>query len=219
MENRENRADVLNSLINLPQLLKDNTELVAKIQKQIDYNNKTLGSSLTKFTETLTAVKEVKNSIKIDELRIVNDSFNRTIDNLKYDLNNVIISDVTKKFDAVIDPKLKKIEQQNNELLKSINTLNSKILELDSKTLEVTKAIEIHKKFLENDTFKEIKNRTFNLIVMFILSIFGLYFYLSPEIKSPFLKTAIMFFCILGLLIAIADWIYCLIAHKYTTRE
>lgn len=215
----ENKSEVLNSLINLPQLLKENTELVAKIQQQIDYNNKTLGSSLTKFTESLNEVKEVKNSIKINELRIVNDSFNRTIDNLKYDLNNVIISDVTKKFDAVIDSQLKKIEQQNNELLKSINTLNSKLLELDAKTLELTKVIEKHKNFLENDTFKEIKNRTFNFIVLLILSTFGLYFYLSPEIKSPFLKTAIMFFCILGLLIAIADWIYCLIAHKYTTRE
>lgn len=219
MENRENRADVLNSLINLPKLLKDNTELVANIQKQIDYNNKTLGSSLTKFTETLTAVKEVKNSIKIDELRIVNDSFNRAIDNLKYDLNNVIISDVVKQFDAVIDSQLKKIEQQNNELLKSINTLNSKLLELDAKTLEVTKAIEIHKKFLENDTFKEVKNRVFNFIVLLILSIFGLYFYLSPDIKSPFLKTAIMFVCILGLLITVADLIYCIFAYNYTARE
>ena len=215
----ENKSEVLNSLINLPQLLKENTELVAKIQQQIDYNNKTLGSSLTKFTETLNAVKEVKNSIKINELRIVNDSFNRTIDNLKYDLNNVIISDVTKKFDAVIDPKLKKIEQHNNELLKSINTLNSKLLELDAKTLELTKVIETHKNFLENDTFKEVKNRVFNFIVLLILSTFGLYFYLSPEIKSPFLKTAIMFFCILGLLITIADLIYCIIAHKYTNRE
>lgn len=215
----ENKSEVLNSLINLPQLLKENTELVAKIQQQIDYNNKTLGSSLTKFTETLNAVKEVKNSIKINELRIVNDSFNRTIDNLKYDLNNVIISDVTKKFDAVIDPKLKKIEQHNNELLKSINTLNSKILELDSKTLELTKVIENHKKFLEIDTLKEVRNRIFNFIVILILSIFGLYFYLSPEIKISFLKTAIMFVCILGLLITLADWIYCLIAHKYTERE
>lgn len=212
-------SEVLKSLINLPQLLKDNTELVAKIQEQIDHNNKTLGSSLTKFTQTLNEVKEVKNSIKINELRIVNDSFNRTIDNLKYDLNNVIIADVTKQFDAVIDPQLKKIEKHNNDLLKSINTLNSKILELDSKTLELTKTIENHKKFLENDTFKEVKNRTFNLIVMFILSIFGLYFYLSLDIKSPFLKTSIMFVCILGLLISIADWIYCIIAHKYTTRE
>lgn len=214
-----NNIEVLNSLINLPQLLKDNTELVAKIQQQIDYNNKSLGSSLTKFTQTLNEVKEVKNSIKINELRIVNDSFNRTIDNLKYDLNNVIISDVTKKFDAVIDPKLKKIEQQNNELLKSINTLNSKLLELDAKTLELTKVIENHKKFLEIDTFKEVKNRSFNLIVMLILSIFGLYFYLSPEIESPFLKTAIIFICSLGLIITVADWIYCLFAYFYTERE
>lgn len=215
----ENKSEVLNSLINLPQLLKENTELVAKIQQQIDYNNKTLGSSLTKFTETLNAVKEVKNSIKINELRIVNDSFNRTIDNLKYDLNNVIISDVTKKFDAVIDPKLKKIEQHNNELLKSINTLNSKLLELDAKTLELTKVIETHKNFLENDTFKEVKNRVFNFIVLLILFIFGLIFYLFAPVETAFFKTLIMFVCILGLLITSADLIYCIIAHKYTDRE
>lgn len=215
----ENKSEVLNSLINLPQLLKENTELVAKIQQQIDYNNKTLGSSLTKFTETLNAVKEVKNSIKINELRIVNDSFNRTIDNLKYDLNNVIISDVTKKFDAVIDPKLKKIEQHNNELLKSINTLNSKIVELDSKTLELTKVIENHKKFLEIDTLKEVRNRIFNFIVLLILSIFGLYFSLSPKVESPFLKTSMMFVCSLGLLITFADLIYCLFIYFFTEKE
>ena len=215
----ENKSEVLNSLINLPQLLKENTELVAKIQQQIDYNNKTLGSSLTKFTETLNAVKEVKNSIKINELRIVNDSFNRTIDNLKYDLNNVIIDDVTKKFDAVIDPKLKKIEQQNNELLKSINTLNSKILELDAKTLELTKTIESHKHFLENDTFNEVKNRVFNFIVILILFMFGLVFNLFAPAETAIFKTIILFVCILGLLITIADLIYCIFVYKYTTRE
>lgn len=205
-------SEVLKSLINLPQLLKDNTELVAKIQKQIDSNNKTLGSSLTKFTETLTAVKEVKEYIKIDELKAVNKSFNSSISTLKTDLNNVIIDQVIKKFNNNIDPQLKRIEEQNQELLKSLDALNSQ-------TLELKKVIEVHRKFLENDTFKEVKNRTFNLIVMFILSIFGLYFYLSPDIKSPFLKTAIMFFCILGLLITIADLIYCILAYKYTARE
>lgn len=207
-----NNIEVLNSLINLPQLLKDNTELVAKIQKQIDSNNKTLGSSLTKFTETLTAVKEVKEYIRIEELKEVNKSFNSSISTLKTDLNNVIIDQVIKKFNNNIDPQLKKIEEQNQELLKNLDALNSQ-------TLEVKKVIETHKKFLENDTFKELKNRTFNFIVVLILSIFGLYFYLSPEIESPFLKTAIIFACILGLLITLADWIYCLIAHKYTDRE
>lgn len=212
-------SEVLKSLINLPQLLKDNTELVAKIQQQIDYNNKTLGSSLTKFTETLNEVKEVKNSIKINELRIVNDSFNRTIGNLKYDLNNVIIEDVTKKFNLVIDPQFKKIEQQNNELFKNINTLNSKILELDSKTLELTKVIENHKKFLEIDTLKEVRNRIFNFIVILILSIFGLYFSLSPEVESPFLKTSMMFVCSLGILITLTDLGYCLFVYFFTERE
>lgn len=212
MENKENRADVLNSLINLPQILKKNTELVATIQSQIDSNNKLMGSTLTKYTETLNIIKDVKENIRIEELKEVNKSFNSSISTLKTDLNNVIINDVTNKFNSIIAPQIKSLENKNQELLKSLDILNSQ-------TLELKKVIEVHRKFLENDTFKEVKNRTFNLIVMFILSIFGLYFYLSPEIKSPFLKTAIMFFCILGLLIAIADWIYCIIAHNYTTRE
>lgn len=207
-----NNSEVLKSLINLPQLLKDNTELVAKIQKQIDSNNKTLGSSLTKFTETLTAVKEVKEYIKIDELKAVNKSFNSSISTLKTDLNNIIINDVTNKFNSIIAPQIKSLENKNHELLKNIDALNLK-------TLEVTKAIEIHKKFLENDTFKEIKNRVFNFIVLLILSTFGLYFYLSPKIESPYIKTAIIFFCILGLLLTIADLIYCWIVYKYTDRE
>ena len=207
-----NQSEVLNSLINLPQLLKDNTELVAKIQNQIDYNNKTLGSSLTKFTETLTAVKEVKEYIRIEELKEVNKRFNSSISTLKTDLNNVIIDQVVKKFNSNIDPQLKKIEEQNQELLKNIDALNSQ-------TLELKKTIEIHRKFLENDTFTEVKNRIFNFIVIVILSIFGLYFYLSPDIKSPFLATAIIFVCILGLLITIADLIYCIIVHNYTDRE
>lgn len=213
MENKkENKADVLKSLINLPQILKKNTELVSTIQNQIDSNNKLMGSTLTKYTETLNAVKEVKEYIKIEELKEVNKSFNSSISTLKTDLNNVIINQVVKQFNSNIDPQLKRIEEQNQELLKNIDVLNSQ-------TLELRKTIEIHRKFLENDTFKEVKNRTFNLILMFILSIFGLYFYLSPDIKSPFLKTAIMFVCILGLLITVVDWIYCLIAHKYTDRE
>ena len=207
-----NNSEVLKSLINLPQLLKDNTELVAKIQQQIDYNNKTLGSSLTKFTETLTAVKEVKEYIRIEELKEVNKSFNSSISTLKTDLNNVIINDVTNKFNSIITPQIKSLESKNQELLKSLDALNSQ-------TVELKKVIEVHKKFLQNDTFKELKNRTFNFIVVLILSIFGLSFYLSPEIKSSFLKTAIIFVCSLGTIITFADLIYCLFAYFYTNRE
>lgn len=205
-------SEVLKSLINLPQILKKNTELVSTIQNQIDSNNKLMGSTLTKYTQTLNFIKDVKENIKIEELKEVNKSFNSSISTLKTDLNNVIIDQVVKKFNSNIDPQLKRIEEQNQELLKSLDTLNSQ-------TLELKKVIQIHKKFLEIDTFKEVKNRTFNLIVMFILSIFGLYFYLSQEIKSPFLKTAIIFICSLGLIITVVDWIYCLIAYFYTERE
>lgn len=207
-----NNSEVLKSLINLPQILKKNTELVSTIQNQIDSNNKLMGSTLTKYTETLNFIKDVKENIRIEELKEVNKSFNSSISTLKTDLNNVIIDQVIKKFNSNIDPQLKRIEEQNQELLKNLDALNSQ-------TLELKKVIEIHRKFLEIDTFTEVKNRAFNFIVLLILSIFGLYFYLSPDIKSPFLATAIIFVCILGLLITFADLIYCIIAHKYTTRE
>lgn len=205
-------SEVLKSLINLPQILKKNTELVSTIQNQIDSNNKLMGSTLTKYTQTLNFIKDVKENIKIEELKEVNKSFNSSISTLKTDLNNVIIDQVVKKFNSNIDPQLKRIEEQNQELLKNIDALNSQ-------TLELKKVIEVHRKFLENDTFTEVKNRIFNFIVIVILSIFGLYFYLSPDIKSPFLATAIIFVCILGLLITFADLIYCLFAYFYTDRE
>lgn len=208
----ENRADVLNSLINLPQILKKNTELVASIQSQIDSNNKLMGSTLTKYTETLNIIKDVKENIRIEELKEVNKSFDSSISTLKTDLNNVIIDQVVKKFNSNIDPQLKRIEEQNQELLKNIDALNIQ-------TLELKKTIAIHKKFLENDTFKEVKNRTFNFIVLLILFTFGLTFYLFAPVETAFFKTLIMFVCILGLLITSADLIYCIIAYKYTARE
>lgn len=146
-----NNIEVLNSLINLPQLLKDNTELVAKIQNQIDYNNKTLGSSLTKFTETLTAVKEVKDYIKIEELKEVEHSFNKAIKILKQDLNNSIIDEVLNQFkreiEEIIDPHLKLLSGSTKELLtktellnNNLNNLNNNITNLDS----ILKASKIH---------------------------------------------------------------------------
>lgn len=205
-------SEVLKSLINLPQILKKNTELVSTIQNQIDSNNKLMGSTLTKYTETLNFIKDVKENIRIEELKEVNKSFSSSISTLKSDLNNVIIDQVVKQFNSNIDPQLKEIEEQNRELLKNIDALNSQ-------TLELRKTIEIHRKFLENDTFKEVKNRVFNFIVLLILSIFGLYFYLSPQIESPFLKTAIIFVCSIGLVITFVDLIYCLFAYFYTDRE
>lgn len=146
-----NNSEVLNSLINLPQLLKDNTELVAKIQKQIDSNNKTLGSSLTKFTETLTAVKEVKEYIKIDELKEVEQSFNNAINHLKSDLNDVIIEEVLKQFkkeiDQIISPHLKLLDTTTKELLNKTETLNSNLTSLNNNIVvldSIIKASRIH---------------------------------------------------------------------------
>ena len=205
-------SEVLKSLINLPQILKKNTELVATIQNQIDSNNKLMGSTLTKYTETLNIIKDIKENIRIEELKEVNKSFNSSISTLKTDLNNVIIDQVVKKFNNNIDPQLKRIEEQNQELLKSLDALNSQ-------TLELKKVIEVHRKFLENDTFKEVKNRAFNFIVLLILFIFGLIFYFFAPAETASFKTFLMFVCILGLLITFADLIYCIIAHKYTDRE
>lgn len=144
-------SEVLKSLINLPQLLKDNTELVAKIQQQIDYNNKSLGSSLTKFTETLNAVKEVKEYIKIDELKKVEQSFNNAINHLKSDLNDVIIEEVLKQFkkeiEEIIDPHLKLLSGSTKELLNKTEILNSNLTSLNNNIVvldSIIKASRIH---------------------------------------------------------------------------
>lgn len=163
----ENKSEVLNSLINLPQLLKENTELVAKIQQQIDYNNKTLGSSLTKFTETLNAVKEVKEYIKIEELKEVEHSFNKAIKILKQDLNNIIIEEVLKQFkkevEEIIDPHLKLLSGSTKELLtktdllnNNLNNLNKNINNLDS----ILKASKIH-----------LMLNRFYIVVAFVISL------------------------------------------------
>lgn len=147
----ESKIEKLNGLVNLPQLLKDNTEIIASIEKRIERNTKEIGSAITTFTQTLTAVKEVTSYIKIEELKEVEQSFNNAINHLKKDLNNVIIEEVLKQFkkevDQIIGPHLKLLAGSTKELLNKTEILNSNLSSLNNNIVvldSIIKASRIH---------------------------------------------------------------------------
>ena len=123
----ENKTEVLNSLVNLPQKLKDNTETIEKANQEIKEVKRQLGTVIASFTKSTTAIEKIKESIKIQELKEVEEKFANTIELLKEDLNSVIIKDVTNQFeneiDNIIKPKIADINKANTELLNTINTV------------------------------------------------------------------------------------------------
>ena len=130
----ENKTEVLNSLVNLPQKLKDNTETIEKVNTEIKEVKKQLGTVIAGFTKNVTTIEEIKEKIKIEELKKVEEKFANTINLLKEDLNNIIIKDVTNQFeneiDNIIKPKIADINKANTELLNTIITVNSNFKEL-----------------------------------------------------------------------------------------
>lgn len=148
----ESKSEVLiNGLLNLPQLLKDNTEIIASIENRIERNTKEIGSAITTFTQVLNAVKEVKEHIKIEELKEMEQNFSNTIRLLKQDLNNSIIEEVLKQFkreiEQIIDPHLKLLSGSTKELLNKTETLNGNLTSLNNNIVvldSIIKASRIH---------------------------------------------------------------------------
>lgn len=56
----ENKADILNSLVNLPQKLKDNTETIEKVNTEIKEVKRQLGTVIASFTKSTTAIEKIK---------------------------------------------------------------------------------------------------------------------------------------------------------------
>ena len=52
----ENKADILNSLVNLPQKLKDNTEVIEKVNGEIKEVKKQLGTVISGFTKNIAII-------------------------------------------------------------------------------------------------------------------------------------------------------------------
>ena len=174
----ENKSDILNSLVNLPQKLKDNTEAIEKANQEVKEVKKQLGTVISGFTKNLTTIEEIKEKIKVEELKKVEEKFANTINLLKEDLNNIIIKDVTNQFtteiDDIIKPKIENIKQVNKELLNTINTVNSNFKELEKQQEQLKQGIKEVQRIVKKNMVRTLLSKFY--ITCFTICL--LFFYL-----------------------------------------
>lgn len=174
----ENKADILNSLVNLPQKLKDNTEVIEKVNGEIKEVKKQLGTVISGFTKNIAIIEEIKEKIKIEDLKIVEENFYNTINLLKQDLNSVIIKDVTNQFkieiDNIIKPKIADINKANTELLNTINTVNSNYKELERQQEQLKQGIKELNRIIKKNMVRTLLSKFY--ITCFTICL--LFFYL-----------------------------------------
>lgn len=174
----ENKADILNSLVNLPQKLKDNTEVIEKVNGEIKEVKKQLGTVISGFTKNITIIEEIKEKIKIEDLKIVEENFYNTINLLKQDLNSVIIKDVTNQFkieiDNIIKPKIADINKANTELLNTINNVYYNFKELERQQEQLKQGIKELNRIIKKNMVRTLLSKFY--ITCFTICL--LFFYL-----------------------------------------
>lgn len=174
----ENKSEILNSLVNLPQKLKDNTEAIEKANQEVKEVKKQLGTVIATFTKNLAIIEEIKEKIKIEDLKIVEENFYNTINLLKEDLNSVIIKDVTNQFqveiDDIIKPKIADINKANTELLNTINTVNSNFKELEKQQGQLKQGIKEVQRIIKKNMVRTLLSKFY--ITCFTICL--LFFYL-----------------------------------------
>ena len=174
----ENKSDILNSLVNLPQKLKDNTESIEKVNTEIKEVKRQLGTVIAGFTKNVATIEEIKEKIKIEDLKIVEENFYNTINLLKQDLNSVIIKDVTNQFkneiDNIIKPKIADINKANTELLNTINTVNSNFKELEKQQEQLKQGIKEVQRIVKKNMVRTLLSKFY--ITCFTICL--LFFYL-----------------------------------------
>ena len=174
----ENKSEILNSLVTLPQKLKDNTETIEKANQEIKEVKKQLGTVISGFTKNIAIIEEIKEKIKIEDLKIVEENFYNTINLLKQDLNNVIIKDVTNQFqseiDNIIKPKIADINKANTELLNTINTVNSNFKELEKQQEQLKQGIKEVQRVVKKNMVRTLLSKFY--ITCFTICL--LFFYL-----------------------------------------
>ena len=170
----ENKSEVLNSLVNLPQKLKDNTETIEKVNTEIKEVKRQLGTVIASFTKSTTAIEK----IKIDDLKEVEEKFANTINLLREDLNSVIIKDVTNQFqveiDDIIKPKIADINKANTELLNTIITVNSNFKELEKQQEQLKQGIKEVQRVVKKNMVRTLLSKFY--ITCFTICL--LFFYL-----------------------------------------
>ena len=174
----ENKADILNSLVNLPQKLKDNTETIEKVNTEIKEVKRQLGTVIASFTKSTTTIEKIKESIKIEDLKEVEEKFDNTINLLREDLNSVIIKDVTNQFkieiDNIIKPKITDINKANTELLNTIITVNSNFKELERQQEQLKQGIKEVQRVVKKNMVRTLLSKFY--ITCFTICL--LFFYL-----------------------------------------
>lgn len=174
----ENKADILNSLVNLPQKLTNNTETIEKVNTEIKEVKRQLGTVIATFTKNLAIIEEIKEKIKIEDLKIVEENFYNTINLLKQDLNSVIIKDVTNQFkneiDNIIKPKIADINKANTELLNTIITVNSNFKELERQQEQLKQGIKEVQRVVKKNMVRTLLSKFY--ITCFTICL--LFFYL-----------------------------------------
>ena len=208
----ENKSEVLNSLVNLPQKLKDNTETIEKVNTEIKEVKRQLGTVIAGFTKNVTTIEEIKEKIKIEELKKVEEKFANTINLLKEDLNSIIIKDVTNQFtteiDDIISPKIENIKQVNKELLNTINTVNSNFKELEKQQEQLKQGIKELERIIKKDMVQVLLKKFYIFLFSLILTLF--YLRLIKINKMFFDGLGLIIIIILGLMLflSIGDLIY-----------
>ena len=208
----ENKSDILNSLVNLPQKLKDNTESIEKVNTEIKEVKRQLGTVIAGFTKNVATIEEIKEKIKIEDLKIVEENFYNTINLLKQDLNSVIIKDVTNQFqveiDDIIKPKIENIKQVNKELLNTINTVNSNFKELEKQQEQLKQGIKELERIIKKDMVQVLLRKFYIFLFSLILNLF--YIRLIKINKMFFDGLGLIIIIILGLMLILStgDLIY-----------
>lgn len=174
----ENKSEILNSLVTLPQKLKDNTETIEKANQEIKEVKKQLGTAMATFTKNLAIIEEIKEKIKIEDLKIVEENFYNTINLLKQDLNSVIIKDVTNQFkieiDNIIKPKIADINKANTELLNTINNVYYNFKELERQQEQLKQGIKELNRIIKKNMVRTLLSKFY--ITCFTICL--LFFYL-----------------------------------------
>ena len=204
----ENKTEVLNSLVNLPQKLKDNTETIEKANQEIKEVKKQLGTVIASFTKSTATIEK----IKIEDLKEVEEKFANTINLLREDLNNIIIEDVTNQFkieiDDIIKPKIADINKVNTELLNTINNAYYNFKELEKQQEQLKRGIKELERIIKKDMVQVLLRKFYIFLFSLILNLF--YLRLIKINKEFFDGLGLIIIIILGLMLilSIGDLIY-----------
>lgn len=208
----ENKSEILNSLVTLPQKLKDNTETIEKANQEIKEVKKQLGTAMATFTKNLAIIEEIKEKIKIEDLKIVEENFYNTINLLKQDLNNVIIKDVTNQFkneiSDIINHKITDMKQVNTELENTVYRVNSNYKELERQQKELKQGVKEVQRIIKKDMVQVLLRKFYTFLFILILGLF--YLRLIKINKEFFDGLGLIIIIILGLMLilSIGDLIY-----------